>query len=58
MQGLRRFLGDTDRVKFATHRPERSEVDAILEWAQRFVEETRPIEVEAAVGEPASREAA
>jgi hypothetical protein len=57
-RGLRAFLADSDRVKFAAHRPERSEIAAILDWARRFVEETRPVEPEAAEAEAAAREAA
>ena len=55
--GLRSFLRDSDRVKFAAYRPERPEVGAILERARRFVEETRPAAAEttpAAVAEEAA----
>ncbi|HVR30361.1 MAG TPA: BatD family protein [Thermoanaerobaculia bacterium] len=41
---LREFLRDSDHVKFAAHRPARSEVSAILDRARRFVEDTRPEE--------------
>lgn len=39
---LRRFLVDTDRVKFADHRPAETEIDAAFERARAFVEATRP----------------
>ena len=52
-RGLRAFLADTDRVKFAAHRPERGEITTLLDWARRFVEETRPVEPEAAAREAA-----
>lgn len=39
---LRRFLLDTDRVKFADHAPRRDEIDATFERARHFVEATRP----------------
>ncbi len=32
------------RVKFAAHRPQRAEIGAVLDWARRFVEATRPVE--------------
>jgi hypothetical protein len=57
-RGLRAFLLDTDAVKFAAHRPPRAEVSAILDWARRFVEATRPVEPEPSAVETASREAA
>jgi hypothetical protein len=56
--GLRAFLSDTDAVKFAAHRPQRAEIGAVLDWARRFVEATRPIEPAAGTIEPASQEAA
>jgi len=39
---LRRFLVDTDRVKFADHRPAETEIEAAFERARAFVEATRP----------------
>jgi hypothetical protein len=50
-------------VKFASHRPPRPEIAAILGWARRFVEETKPVETsaadtDAATREPATQEAA
>lgn len=39
---LRRFLVDTDRVKFADHRPAETEIEAAFEHARAFVEATRP----------------
>ncbi len=39
---LRRFLEDTDRVKFAHHRPSESEIEAAWERALGLVEATRP----------------
>lgn len=39
---LRRFLVDTDRVKFADHRPMETEIEAAFERARTFVETTRP----------------
>ncbi len=55
---LRAFLADTDAVKFAAHRPQRGEIGAILDWARRFVEATRAVELDPAAVEPAAREAA
>lgn len=57
-RGLSAFLADTDRVKFAAQRPERDEIAAILQWARRFVEETRPVETGEAPSEVVAREAA
>jgi len=56
-RGLRGFLCDTDAVKFASQRPQRGEVAAILDWSRRFVEETRPIEI-ATPAETTAQEAA
>jgi hypothetical protein len=56
--GLRAFLADTDAVKFAAQRPQRSEIGAILGWARGFVEATRQVEPEPSRGEPDAREAA
>jgi hypothetical protein len=53
---LRTFLRETDRVKFAAHRPDRGDVAAVLARARGFVEETRPLEEP--VGAEAAREAA
>lgn len=39
---LRRFLVDTDRVKFADHRPAEPEIETAFERARAFVEATRP----------------
>lgn len=41
-EGLRRFLFDTDRVKFAAHSPAAEEIQATYERALSFVETTRP----------------
>jgi hypothetical protein len=43
---FRRFLVDTDRVKFADHRPAEPEIEATFERARAFVESTRPREEE------------
>jgi hypothetical protein len=40
---LRRFLLDTDQVKFADHEPSREEVHQTYERALGFVEATRPV---------------
>jgi hypothetical protein len=55
---LRAFLYDTDAVKFASHRPPRPEIAGILGWARRFVEETKPVEMEPAGADATSRESA
>ncbi len=50
---LSRFLGATDRVKFAEHRPPPEEIEATWERALGFVEATRPrAEVEDSDAEP------
>ena len=54
---LRRFLVDTDRVKFADHRPPESEIETAFERARRFIEATRPRpeEPESETGRKAAR---
>lgn len=39
---LRRFLLDTDQVKFAHHEPDQAEIEITYEAALKLVEETRP----------------
>ncbi len=48
LESLERFLVDTDRVKFAEHRPGEAEISATYERALGFVEATRPPETELA----------
>ncbi len=47
-EGLERFLLDTDRVKFAEHRPGEAEIEQVYERALGFVEATQPREPELA----------
>ncbi len=47
-EALERFLVDTDRVKFAEHRPDEAEIERTYERALGFVEATRPRETELA----------
>jgi hypothetical protein len=45
-QELRRFLVDTDQVKFAAHRASQEEIEQTYERALAFVEATRPLATE------------
>jgi hypothetical protein len=57
-RGLRTFLLDSDAVKFAAHRPPRAQIGAILDWARRFVEATRPADPQPSTVDAVSQEAA
>jgi hypothetical protein len=51
-QELRRFLVDTDQVKFAAHRASQEEIEQTYERALAFVEATRPLASEEEAVQP------